>query len=106
MADRDDWQVGDLALAIGVRRAGPYKWGPKDGHKAPVRGGIYTVQGIAWDLSGNLGLILEGHHSRNPIAPAWKATSFRKIKPLSDEEQMLARAEFKADRIINAPVSA
>jgi len=103
VADRDDWQVGDLALCVA-------------GGIASKVGAVYAVidflpgDGATCHRCGdkNWGtdtLLLVG------ITPAGtckggSASRFRKIKPLSDEEQMLARAEFKADRIINAPVSA
>lgn len=98
MADRDDWQVGDLALCVGCEDG--LAWTDCDG---PAAGAICCVSGMDINPADQeLYLALQEW----PQNHGYHAIEFRRIRPLSDEEQMLARAEFKADRIINAPVSA
>ena len=106
MADRDDWQVGDLALCVKVGTWDRHGWNAEISG-LPTSGGVYTVTEMRAVASGDVGLGFDEFvtvFSRTRVI--FNPTRFRKIKPLSDEEQMLGRAEFKADRIINAPVSA
>jgi len=103
VADRDDWQVGDLAMVIRRGALGAGGWVCSQG-KGIKPGMVFTVASVlrssAWTALGF------DEFKSSWGNGEWDSQSFRKIKPLSDEEQMLARAEFKADRIINAPVSA
>lgn len=95
----DDWQVGDLALCISGKRVpkGGRKGFAPNGEKFLRQGGIYTVEAVVRPYQA-LGLVLEGHHSVHP-SRAYLASSFRRIKPLTDEE----RDSFLAD--LDAPVS-
>jgi len=95
----DDWQVGDLALCVGI-----------DDEPGTIEvafdlavGGVYTVCEVCSepaDIYGSdwTGLNFEEDFSRD-ASSAWDAKFFRKIKPLTDEE----RDSFLAD--LDAPVS-
>lgn len=76
----DDWQPGDLALCV---YRPPQTWfGAKPGRPEPRKGGVYTVEAlIVHPFTGELGLVLEGHHSAHPSGPAWCSRSYRKIRP-------------------------
>ena len=103
MADRDDWQVGDLAMVIRVGALGAGGWVCSQG-KGVRSGMVFTVASV---LRSSVWTALGFDDFKSSWGNGeWDSRSFRKLRPLSDEEQMLARAEFKADRIINAPVPA
>lgn len=95
----DDWQVGDLALCISGKRVpkGAREGFAPNGEKFLHQGGVYTVEAVVRPFQ-MLGLVLEGHHSVHP-SRAYLASSFRRIKPLTDEE----RDSFLAD--LDTPVS-
>lgn len=63
----ENWQAGDLALAIGK----PSKWDIAQGYR---KGGIYTVEGRS-DIFGTLVLKLKG------LPGGWRASAFRRIPP-------------------------
>jgi hypothetical protein len=95
-----DWQVGDLALRCAPTNLAPM-FPPPFGHSMPKQGGVYEVEGLARDGGGFLGLILVGHHSGHPRAPAWRASSFVKITP--EQADAFDREVIEAMRPTPAP---
>lgn len=88
MSGGDDWAPGDLALCVN----GEQNWICEH----PVRTGcVYTVATAFMTMCG-VGLTLE--EVEHPMAKGYRASRFRKINPLTDEE----RDEFLAD--LNVPV--
>lgn len=71
-----DWQIGDLALAVGVPKTkeNAYAHAPKGQH--PHVGNIYKVVAIT---SHAAGLCL--HIDEYPRPAGWVAICFRKIRP-------------------------
>lgn len=73
-----DWQVGDLALALGVKRPDhPQGWFPKG--CGPRLGSIIRVDGVVV-VGGSLGLIFQDFPSPHPTR-SWNSRSFGKILP-------------------------
>jgi len=90
----DDWQIGDLALCIGQG-----EWWQVTGdcfpEKMPRLGGIYTVSLIE-TFCENLFLEFED------LIGSYEAAVFKRIRPLSDEEQRQAIEEMRGPEVVEA----
>ncbi len=83
MSSGDDWQVGDLAMVIRVEALGPGGWVCHQG-KGVKSGMVFTVASVlrspVWTALGF------NDFKSSWCNGEWDSRSFRKIKPLSDEE--------------------
>lgn len=88
----ENWQVGDLALCFRD------KWGRLCGNPpstCPRAGGVYRVSELDKNEHG-LFLILEEFG----WGEAWDAADFKRIRPLTDEEQRQAREEMGVPEVV------
>lgn len=78
MSGSENWQPGDLALAVRYDpegECGIYA----DGAEPIRKGGIYTVEAVSyWGI--HTALTVAGHYSTHP-SRGWNALSFRKVTP-------------------------
>lgn len=93
----ENWQVGEQALCVDDEWVDSTNSGmdlPSD----PRKGGIYVVDGVdpATIQWGKIGLSFAGF-------PRWwyEASGFRKIRPLTDEEQRQAREEMGEPEVVS-----
>lgn len=100
MSAGDDWQVGDLALLVSGRE-GESRPDCNSKGQSFALGGIYTVERVVFHRQ-KCGLVIEGFRSDHSTG-AFLASSFRKIRPLTDDEHLLTIVELAADKIIHAP---
>ena len=92
----DLWSRGDLALC--VSDAG-IKSPPPAGHSMPRVGGVYEVEGVLiHPFTGEVGLVLVGHHSTNQAGPARHSRYYRKIQPHKPDQE-----DVETIRLIKSP---
>ena len=95
-----DWQVGDLAVAVGCSRSAGKPSQFTQAHLAPPRGAIVRVIGVHPSTQFQL-LEIEGYPSRH-WSRGWGAICFRKILPDKHENcepefvQLLKRSKVTA----------
>lgn len=101
----DDWQPGDLALCVAdlLNSGRPLEASKAEMLSVPAKTGVYTVIDVSvfnrshWADKDPVFLKLSGYI-------AWyNAEFFRKINPLTEDEEREARREIEQDKRVTAP---